>query len=100
VSWQASFGACERLAEVLNPHHENDIVPVILKKPDHHRTLAVTLYVGYRFTDVKWCTDPAHRNRTGNPGREALHLVNLNLSESANDAGLVRDVVPVQSLIQ
>jgi len=26
---------------------EDDIVPVILKKPDHHGALAVTLHVGY-----------------------------------------------------
>jgi hypothetical protein len=26
--------------EVLDPHHEDDIVPVILEEPDHHGALA------------------------------------------------------------
>jgi hypothetical protein len=30
-----------RQLEVLDPHHENDIVPVILEEPDHHGALAV-----------------------------------------------------------
>jgi hypothetical protein len=30
----------------------------------------------------------------GNPGREAFHLVNLGLGESADDIGCVRDVLP------
>jgi hypothetical protein len=31
-----------RELEVLDPNHEDDIVPVILEEPDHHGALAVT----------------------------------------------------------
>jgi hypothetical protein len=86
--------------EVLDPHHEDDIVPVILKEPDHHGSLAVTLYVGDRFGDVEWGADPAHRYRVGDPRCEALHLVDLGLGESADDIGRVRDVFPLQSLMR
>jgi len=66
-----------RQLEVLDPHHEDDIVPVILKEPDHHGALAVTLHVGHRFGHVEWGADPAHRYSVGDPGREIFHLVNL-----------------------
>lgn len=38
---------------MLDSYHEDDVVPVILEKPDHHGAFAVALHVGYRFTDVE-----------------------------------------------
>lgn len=54
---------------MLDSDHEDDIVPVILKKPNHHQALAVALHVGHRFTHVEWGTNPAYRYGIGNPGR-------------------------------
>lgn len=42
-----------REPEVLDSHHEDDIIPIVLKKPNHHWALAVALHVGHRFMDVE-----------------------------------------------
>ncbi len=42
---ETTVPSCYRQAQMLYPHDENDIVPIVLKKPDHYRTFAVTLYV-------------------------------------------------------
>ena len=83
-----------RRPEVLSSHDENDIVPVVLKKPDHHRTLAVALQAGHCFTDVEGRADPAYCNCVGYAACEALHLLDLGLGETADDTGSVRDVLP------
>jgi hypothetical protein len=72
-AWPAPSICRVRQPEVLYPHHENDIVPVVPQKPDDYRTLAVALHAGHRFADVEWHAYPAHRYRVGNPGREAFH---------------------------
>jgi hypothetical protein len=72
-----------RQPEVLDPHHENDIVPVILEEPDHHGTLAVALHAGHRFGRVERGADPAYPHSVGDPRRQAFHLVNLSPGEAA-----------------
>ncbi len=49
-----------RRREVLDPHHEDDIIPVILEEPDHHGAFTVALHVGHRFCHVEWRAYPAH----------------------------------------
>src|SRR5580692_7265072 len=83
-----------RQLEVLDPHHEDDIVPVILEEPDHHRALTVALHAGHRFDHVEWGANPTYRYSVGDPRREAVHLVNLSRGEPAHDTGRVRDVLP------
>ena len=61
-----------RQLEVLDSHHEDDVIPVILEEPDHHEALAVALHVGYRFGHVERGADPAYRHGVGYPGREAF----------------------------
>jgi hypothetical protein len=50
-----------RQLEVLDPHDEDDIVPVILEEPDHHRALTVALHVGHRLDHVEWGANPTYR---------------------------------------
>jgi len=58
-----------RQLEVLDPHHEDDIVPVILEEPDHHRALTVALHVGHRFDHVGCRSDvPLERRRSAPRG--------------------------------
>src|SRR5580658_55090 len=83
-----------RQLEVLDRHHKDDIVPVILEEPDHHRALTVALHVGHRFDHVEWGANPTYRYSVGDPRREAFHLVNLSRGEPAHDTGRVRDVLP------
>jgi hypothetical protein len=71
---------------ILHPRYENDVVPVILEKPDHDRTLAVALHIGHRFTDVEGRAYPAHRYRVSNPRCQAFHLINLSLRKPACDS--------------
>jgi hypothetical protein len=63
-----------RQLEVLDPHHEDDIVPVILEEPDHHRALTVALHVGHRFDHAEWGANPTCRYSVGDPRPEAFHL--------------------------
>ena len=58
-----------RQLEVLHPHHEDDIVPVILEEPDHHGALAVALHVGHRFGRVERV--PIRRTATASAIRAA-----------------------------
>jgi hypothetical protein len=54
---------------VLDPNHEDDIVPVILEEPDHHGALSVTLHVGHRLGDVERV--PIRRTATASVIRDA-----------------------------
>ena len=78
---------------MLSPHHEN-IVAVILHKPDHYRALAVALQAGYCLTDVKGRADPGAATASAIRDARLVHLLNLRPGEPAHDTRSVRDVLP------
>ena len=65
---------------MLYPHHENDIIPVVLQKPDDHWTLAVAFHAGHRFTDIEWHAYPPTATASAIRGCEAFHLVDLGMT--------------------
>lgn len=79
---------------MLSPHYENDIIPVVLKKPDHYRTLAMALEAGHYFTDVKGSTYPADPDRIGDSRCETFHLIDLIPVQTAYNAVSVWNVLP------
>jgi len=62
TAWPTRLICRVRQPEVLYPHHENDIIPVVLQKPDDHWTLAVAFHAGHLSTDIEWHAYPAHRS--------------------------------------
>lgn len=80
--------------QVLHTYHQNDILSIILKEPDHHGTLAITLHVRNRLTNVERRADPPDTDRGGDPCGEGFHVINLRRGKTAHDMGSARDVFP------
>jgi hypothetical protein len=83
--------------QVLHTHHENDVLSVILEKPDHHGTFAITLHVRNRFANVERRAYPPDTDRISDSCSEGLHLINLRPGKTADDVGSARDVLPTSS---
>jgi hypothetical protein len=77
-------------AEVLHPHDQHDIEPVVLLEPEEYRAFPVGLQVGRGLLLVERHPDPTHRHRVGYVLRQGVNLGDLLRGQSAHDMGGIR----------
>jgi hypothetical protein len=63
--------------EVLHPHDQHDIEPVVLLVSQEHRAFPVGLQVGCGLLLIDWRADPAHRHGVRDPLRQGVNLGDL-----------------------